>query len=153
MPCSVSAAGSTGSKGAPQQQVVQSTRADSLADSESCSEASSSLAPSSLAGGGGSTAGDAQTGTAGSGSSRLVVVSGGEPEVVAALQELSLRAWRVLQQDQQQLEERERERLEQERARREVRGACGHGIRQWVGGDCHCKVAVLIASTVHLACG
>jgi hypothetical protein len=102
-------AGSVGGKGALLQQL---TRTDSMASSEACSE-ESSLAPSSTTGCGGSTAGDTQHGSRpGSG--------GVEPEVLAALQELSLRAWLLLQQDQQQLEARERERLEQERERREV---------------------------------
>jgi hypothetical protein len=110
--CASTGAGSVGGKGALLQQL---TRSDSMASSEACSEASS-LAPSSTTGCGGSTAGDAQHG------SRLGSGNGGlEPEVLAALQELSLRAWVLLQQDQQQLEARERERLEQERERREVR--------------------------------
>lgn len=107
-----STAASTGSKGQAAPQPL--SRADSIS-SEACSEASS-LAPSSTAGGTGSTAGDVQQG------SRPCECAGVDPEVQSALQELSLRAWQLLLQDQQQLEERERERLEQERARREVCG-------------------------------
>lgn len=109
------AASSVGGKGALLQQQQQLTRTDSMASSEACSEASSLAPSSSMTGCGASTAGDTQQGSRqGSGSGGL------EPEVLAALQELSLRAWQLLQQDQQQLEARERERLEQQRERREV---------------------------------
>lgn len=109
--CSSSTAASTCSKNVQQQQ-QQLARTDSVASSSACSE-SSSLAPSSTAGGAGSMVSDIH------GSCRQQP-SAVEAEVLLGLQELSLRAWQLLQQDQQQLEERERERLEQERERREV---------------------------------
>jgi len=122
--CSSSTAASTCSKSVQQQQQQQLARTDSVASSSACSE-SSSLAPSSTAGGAGSMASDIH----GSCRQQPSVV---DAEVLSGLQELSLRAWQLLQQDQQQLEERERERLEQARERREVGVAPTHA-GSWQG--------------------